>query len=113
VSIIRRLDVLMSELMSKEIFDHIKNFFVCAFLLTIGLNELKQKTSLFFEFIPSLASGFGVIFIAIILFLINLNDGIRKIRKSKYHKILTLLLIIIYIFLSVRIVEMAWDFRTI
>ncbi len=98
---------------TKEIFDHIKNFLVCAFLLTIGMNEFKQHSSLFFDLVPYQLSGAGVILLSVSLFLINLNDGVNKISKSKHHVLLTILLITLYIFLSVRVIEMAWQFRAI
>ena len=109
----KKIGLLFSEVTNKEVFDHIKNFFVCAFLLTIGMNEFKQHSSLFFDLVPNQLSGTGVIFLSILLFFLNLNDGIKKISKSKHHLSLTILLVIIYIFLSVRVIEMAWQFRAI
>ena len=48
---------------------------------------------------------------ASVLIFFNLYDGIRRISKSKYHFSLTIGLVLIYLFLSVRVIEMAWDFR--
>ncbi len=85
---------------------------MCAFLLAIGTAEFTQQTNLFLGLVSSQYSGTGVIALSIILICLNLYDGIRKISRTKYHLILTIVLIIIYIFLSIRVIEMTWDFRT-
>ena len=41
------------------------------------------------------------------LICLNLYDGIRRISKSKYHFMFTIALILLYLFLSVRVIEMA------
>jgi hypothetical protein len=85
---------------------------MCAFLLAIGTAEFTQQTNLFLGLVSSQYSGTGVIGLSIILICLNLYDGIRKISRTKYHLILTIVLISIYIFLSIRVIEMTWDFRT-
>jgi len=84
---------------------------MCAFILAVGANELKQPTSHFFGLVNSSYSGIGVIGIACILILINLYDGIRPLMGFKYHTVLVLGLIAVYAFLSIRVVEIAWNFR--
>lgn len=95
----------------KQIFDHVRNFMIAAFILAIGTTEFRQQEHQFFYFIPPGYAGLGVIGFASVLILLNLYDGIRRISKSKYHLSLTLGLVLLYLFLSVRVVEMAWDFR--
>jgi hypothetical protein len=95
----------------KQVFDHVRNYMICAFILAIGTAELRQEESQFFDLIPSGFAGLGVVFVASVLLCFNLYDGIRRISKSKYHISLTIGLVLVYIFLSVRVVEMAWDFR--
>jgi len=96
---------------TKQIFDHVRNFMIGAFILAIGTTEFRQQENQFFDFIPPGYAGLGVIGFAGVLILLNLYDGIRRISKSKYHLSLTLGLVLLYLFLSVRVVEMAWDFR--
>jgi hypothetical protein len=95
----------------KQIFDHIRNYMICAFILAVGTTELRQPENQFFDLIPSGQAGLGVISIAILLILVNLYDGIRRISRSKYHVSFIAALVLIYFFLSIRVVEMAWDFR--
>ena len=95
----------------KQVFDHVRNYMIGAFILAIGTTEFNQADSLFFGLIPGKFSGLGVIGLAVILICINLYDGIRRISRSKYHVSFTVALVLLYLVLSVRVVEMAWDFR--
>ena len=97
--------------LTKQIFDHIRNYMICAFVLAIGTTELRQQESEFFDLIPANYAGWGVVSLAVTLICINLYDGIRRISRSKYHSALTIALILLYLFMSVRVVELAWDFR--
>jgi len=111
MKILERFNNVLDRGFAKTVFDHLRNFLMCAFLLAIGTNELKEHTSLLFGFIPRQYSGSGVIGISFILIFLNLYDGIRKISRSKYHLILTIGLVVIYFIFSVRVIEMAWHFR--
>jgi hypothetical protein len=108
---IKRLNDALDNGASKQIFDHIRNFLIGAFILAIGTTEFRQPGHQFFETIPPGYAGLGVISFAAVLISLNLYDGIRRISNSKYHLSLTLGLVVLYLFLSVRVVEMAWDFR--
>ena len=112
MAIFKRLNTALDSGISKAVFDHLRNFLICAFLLAIGTNEFKEHTSILFGFVSSQYSGLGVIAISCILIALNLYDGIRKISKTKYHVLFTFILILLYLFLSIRVVEMAWNFRT-
>ena len=108
---LKQINSALDEGFCKSVFDHLRNFLMCTFLLAIGTNELKEHTSQLFGFIPSQSSGLGVIGISFILILLNLYDGIRKISSSKYHLLLTIILVALYIIFSIRVIEMAWNFR--
>ena len=95
----------------KQVFDHVRNYMICAFILAIGTTELRQQESQFFDLIPSGYAGLGVIAVAVLLICINLYDGIRRIYRSKNHALLIAALVVLYLFISARVVEMAWDFR--
>ena len=95
----------------KQIFDHVRNYLICAFVLAVGTTELRQQENQFFDLIPPGYAGLGVIFVAIVLIFFNLYDGIRRISRSKYHISLTIGLVVLYLFISMRVIEMAWDFR--
>ena len=108
---IERLNGALDNGAVKQVFDHVRNYMIGAFILAIGTTEFRQQEHQFFDFIPPGYAGLGVISFAVVLIAFNLYDGIRRISSSKYHISLTLGLVLLYLFLSVRVVEMAWDFR--
>ena len=107
----KQINTAFGNVPSKAIFDHLRNYFMCAFLLAIGTAEFRAQTNSFFGLIPSHYSGAGVISLSCALIALNLYSGIRSISKSKYHLIFTVGLVLIYIFFSIRVIEMAWSFR--
>ncbi len=58
-------------------------------------------------------SGIGVIVIALMLILLNIYDGIRRLSRFKYHLILTIGLVSLYIFMSARVIEMTLNYRIV
>jgi choline-glycine betaine transporter len=96
---------------SKQIFDHVKNYLICAMLLAIGTTELSDQDSMLFGLVSNQFSGVGVIGIAVILITLNLYDGVKRLSRFRFHLILTLGLVSLYVFMSLRVVEMALNFR--
>ena len=111
MNLVTRLNLALQGGLSKEVFDHIRNYLVCALILAIGTSEIKQHSSLLFGLMPGKYSGVAVVAFSFALIALNLYDGIRKLSRSRYHRALTICLVILYIFLSVRVVEMAWHYR--
>jgi hypothetical protein len=111
MQVIKRLNSALDRGVVKQVFDHVRNYMICAFILAVGTTELRQPESQFFGMIPEGYAGLGVISIAVLLILVNLYDGIRRISRSKYHVVLIAALLLVYFFLSIRVVEMAWNFR--
>lgn len=95
----------------KLIFDHLRNYLMCSLLLAIGVTELKHNTNQFFDLIPSNYSGIGIIALSCVLISLNLYDGVRQISKSKYHYLFTLCLVLLYLFISLRVIDLAWSYR--
>lgn len=97
--------------LTKVLFDHIRNILIAAFLLAIGTNQLKEQSEMLFGFAPNQYTGIGVITVSFILLFINLYDGIRVICNTKWPLLTTIPLIVICLWLTIRILEMAWNFR--
>jgi hypothetical protein len=93
------------------LFDHVKNLLIFSLLLALGTNDLNQPKSDIFGIFPSNYLGLGVIALASILLLLNLYDGIRRLLEKGHHRFLTAFLILLYIFLTIRVVEVAWYYR--
>lgn len=101
--------------LSKEVFDHIRNYLICAFLLALGTSEFREHsgTFTFTGITPSQYHGVIAIVLSVMLLLLNFFDGIRKLSKAKHHLLFIILLTGIYLFISYRVIEMAWEFRAI
>ena len=111
MNLITSLNTALQNGLSKNIFDHIRNFLICAAILAMGMSEIKNHSSLIFGFISSQHSGVGVVGLSGILIALNLYDGIRKLSKSRYHVVLTICLVMLYVFLSLRVIEMSWNYQ--
>ena len=93
------------------LFDHVKNLVVFSLLLALGTNDLNHPKSNIFGIFPSNYLGIGVIALASILIILNLYDGIRRLLQKGKGRWLTVFLILLYIFLTIRVVEVAWYYR--
>ena len=111
MKLINQLNIALQDGLSKKVFDHIRNYLMCALILALGTSEIKNHSSLLFGLISGQYSGIGVVGFSFVLIALNLYDGIRKLSRSRYHYVFTICLIILYIFLSLRVVEMAWNYR--
>lgn len=111
---IRRLIAALDSDFSKLVFDHLRNYLMCSFLLSIGIMEFKGETGIYLGQVGEYNySGIGIIGLSCILICINLLDGIRKISRYKYHLLYTVILIILYVWMSLRVIELALQFRFI
>jgi len=106
-----RVNYALSTGLAKAVFDHARNYLVCAFILAIGLQEMNPDTESILGLISYKYSGIGVVILACLLIILNLLDGIRRISRLKHNVILITGLIAVYIFISLRVVEMALTFR--
>ena len=111
MKILESLNALISEGRINDVFTNIRNYIICAFILAIGIFELKQQNELLLGLVTSKFSGVAIVGLAFALIILNLYDGIRKISKTKYHKTLTTVLVLFYIFMSISVVEMALNFN--
>jgi len=70
-----------------------------------------QDAELLFEFVPNNYSGISLVALSVILFCLNLYDGIREISKSKYHWLFILGLVLTYIAMAIVVIELVSSFR--
>jgi hypothetical protein len=52
---------------SKAVFDHLRNFLMCSFLLAVGASEFSGHTGMLFGLIPTRYADSGVIGLSFIL----------------------------------------------
>lgn len=108
---VSKFNNLLDQGLSKSIFDHLRNYLMCSFLLAIGVSEFKQETGLFFDVVSSIYAGATIIALSCVLFCLNLYDGIRNISQYKYHAIYTFGLVVAYVIMSIGVIEIAASFR--
>ena len=106
-----RFNSALDQGLSKAVFDHIRNYLICSFLLAIGLAEARQQSDLFFGLFVVQYSGVALIGFSGLLFLLNLFDGIRSISKHRISLAYTMLFVLVYAITSVGIIELASSFR--
>ncbi len=111
VKYFKRFNASLDKGLAKAVFDHVRNYMMCALLLAIGVTWSDEGASLLFEVIPTSYSGLSLIILSFILFCLNLYDGVREISKSRYHTALTVGLVVLYIAMSVVVIELASSFR--
>lgn len=107
-----RFGLALDEGLTKTIFDHVRNFLMCAFLLALGTTEFRDHPSQLVAPAGGHYAGIAVILISCFLFVLNLYDGIRKLSRFKWHRLLTSALIATYVIVALRLVEIAWHFRS-
>ncbi len=111
MKLIERLNEKLENGFTKGIFDHIRNLLMCTFLLSIGTSQLKEQDDMFFSVTQGKYAGVSIIAVSFILMIINTFDGVRVINKAKFHILISISLVFLYLFLTIKIMEMGWDFR--
>lgn len=106
-----RYVALLENDLSTQIFDNVKNLLVCALLFAAGTHTLSGQRELFIGLFASNVAGWGLIVLSSVLLLLNISDGIRRLAKLRYHLVLQLLMILVYLVIAERMVEIVWGFR--
>jgi len=108
---IRRFNAALDRGLSKSVFDHVRNYMMCSLLLAIAVRGSNNQTDLLFDFIPNTYSAISLLILSIILFSLNLYDGIREISKSGHHIMFVLGLVLTYIAMTIVVINLASSFR--
>ncbi len=103
---------LLEEGLSKAVFDHVRNFLMCSLLFAAGFYSLKHPPCFVLASWLEEYVGWTIIVMAVLLMLLNLTDGIARIARLTHKKTLIILLILIYLFISLRFVMMVFGFRS-
>jgi hypothetical protein len=106
----RYLDLLDNDL-NTRIFDSFKNMVLCALLFAAGTNAVQTDHRVFLSLTALNLAGWGIIAVSAALMVLNMSDGIRRLGKLRYHLVLQILIIVIYLVISERVVEIVWSFR--
>ena len=111
MGIIRRFNAALDRGLSKSVFDHVRNYMMCSLLLAIAVRGFDEQTDLLFDLIPNTYSGISLVALSIVLFCLNLYDGIREISKSGHHPFFIIGLVVLYVAMTIVVIELASSFR--
>ena len=109
--ILQKFNTALEGGLCKTVFDHLRNYLMCSFLLAIGVYAMDTQSQSIFGLAPSKYTGIGIFGLACVLIVLNLYDGLWRLSKLKHHKSIAMFLVAAYIFFSIRIIEMALNFR--
>ena len=102
--------LLESDLTTK-IFDNVKNLLVCALLFAAGTNAVHGDHEVFLGLFVVQLTGWGLIAVSAVLLFLNISDGLHKLAKLRYHVAFQIALFVVYLIISIRVVEVVWSFR--
>jgi hypothetical protein len=112
MSILPKFNNAIDEGVFKEIFTHIRNYVVCSLILAAGFYAVKNPRNLLFGTKADEVAGVVTLVFGFLLIFINLYDGIYKLSRHKRHFLLNIFLLVIYLFVSLRVFEIIWNFRS-
>ena len=109
---ITNLQTALEEGLVKQVFDRLRNYLICATLFAIGIFEYKKKPGDFLGIDAGDYSGLPIMLLALFLFILNTYDGIRVSIKHLDSATLRVVLVVFYLLLSVRLIELAWKYSS-
>ena len=112
MSILTKFNNAIDEGIFQDIFMHVRNYVVCSLLLAAGFYAVKNPRNLLFGTIADEVAGVVTLVFGFLLIFLNLYDGIYKLSKYKRHILLNILLLVLYLFVTLRIFEIIWNFRS-
>ena len=112
MSILAKVNTAIDDGIINNIFIHVRNYVVCSLILAAGFYAIKNPRNLLLGTKADEIAGVVTIVFGLLLILINLYDGIYKLSKYKRHFLLHILLLVIYLFVTLRIFEIIWNFRS-
>jgi hypothetical protein len=96
----------------EAVFNHVRNLVIATLIIATGVHATVHEPR-----IPALAifqvewCGYGVAASGLILAFLNLLDGLHRLARTKTPNLLRVLVIILYLFCSVRIAQLMFAFR--
>jgi hypothetical protein len=96
------------------VFTHIRNYLICITIIAAGFFALEnqQVALLGLPILFDKFAGLITILLGLMLALLNLYDAIYRLSRMKFHLVLNFLLVGIYIFVTLRIFEVLWHFKS-
>ena len=88
----------------EEVFRHVRNVVVATLVIAAGINALEHTASIHVVGTIDLSiAGYFVAALGVVLFGLNLLDGLYKLSKAKRGMLLQLVVIAMYLLITVRV----------
>ena len=96
-----------------EVFSHARNVLTCAMLMAAGMFAVRHHERVHLPGMWTVhAAGYIVVAVGVLLLLLNLWDGLRRLSKRRHSLVLRAIAIYVYIALSLRLTQVLLYFRT-
>ena len=100
------------EPVSKEVFAHIEKLIIGTLIVSAGAHVSSNEPAIvLFGYLRHGLIGRGVMLFGVILLLLNFLDGLYKLAKVNWHIAYQILMTILYVSLTVRLVQLILAFR--
>ncbi|KRR25871.1 hypothetical protein CQ14_32815 [Bradyrhizobium lablabi] len=100
------------EPLSKEIFSHVEKMIIGTLIVSAGAHVSSSEPAIvLFGYLRHGLIGRGVMLFGVILLFLNFVDGLYKLARLNWHIAYQVLMTIIYVSLSVRLIQLILAFR--
>jgi hypothetical protein len=100
------------EPVSKEIFSHIEKLIVGTLIVSAGAHVSSNEPAIvLFGYLRHGLVGRGVMLFGVILLVLNFLDGLYKLAKLNWHVAYQIVMTVLYVALSVRLIQLILAFR--
>lgn len=107
----RKYRAMLEDDLATKVFDNIKNLLVCALLFSAGTNALQGDHEILLGLFVVQLTGWGLIALSAALLFLTVSDGLHKLAKLRHHRVFQMALFVVYLIISIRVVEIVWSFR--
>jgi hypothetical protein len=100
------------EPVSKEIFSYVEKMIIGTLIVSAGAHVSSNEPAIvLFGYLRHGLIGRGVMLFGVILLVLNFLDGLYKLSKVNWHIAYQILMTILYVSLSVRLIQLILAFR--
>jgi len=100
------------EPVSKDIFSHVEKLVIGTLIVSAGAHVSSNEPAIvLFGYLRHGLIGRGVMLFGVILLVLNFLDGLYKLAKLNWHIAYQILMTLLYVSLSVRLIQLILAFR--
>ena len=98
---------------SKEIFSHVEKVIIGTLIVSAGAHVSSADPAIeLFGYLRHSLVGRGIELFGIILLVLNFLDGLTKLARLNWHLAYQIAMTLLYVALSVRLIQLILAFRT-